>query len=151
MVKNQAIGETVKSQAQWMGGRRVEPQRLHKILIYHYRGTWQPLGLPHVTFELVHLDHADLIMSYQFSTCNSPTYTGIFSLLSGMYGCPVSILVKLFQNFVCLVKWSTSSNFLIRTLFWTKQVALGLFHRDGRVHSAFERFRALWFWAISCP
>ena len=56
-----------------------------------------------------------------------------------------------FQNFTCLVKRSADSNFLIRTSFWTKRIALGSFHWDGNGRSTFEWLRELWFLSYFLP
>ena len=46
-------------------------------------------------------------------------------------------------NFFFLVKQLAGSNFLIRTLFLVKQVALGSYHRDGHGYLGFEKFRVI--------
>lgn len=121
MGKNKSVGETVKSWALWRGGHGVKPRHLRKILIHHCRAMWQPPGLPHVTFPLVKLNKNFPIIRFHLVQKNSSTYMGIFqgifSFLTMLYGCPISILVKLCQNFARLVKWSACSNFLIRTSF----------------------------------
>lgn len=43
-----------------------------------------------------------------------------------------------FANFACLAKRLEHNNFLIRTRFSTKRVALGSFFQDGHGHLGFE-------------
>lgn len=75
----------------------------------------------------------------------------IFFLLTGPYGCLVSIPDNMYPKFACLTKRTTWSNFLIRTPFWVKRVVLGLYHQDGRGRLGFEWFRALLFLSKFLP
>ena len=118
------------------------PQLANKLLHDLWEGTWQPPGLPHANLSLVHPKCHRPIVCRKMSKSDWATYGNIpwniLFLLTGLYGCLVSIPVKLYPKFACLTKWTVGSNFLIRTLFWVKRVALELYHWDKLGCSGFD-------------
>lgn len=126
------------------------PNLPNKILLDLWEGVWRSSSLPHVNLSLVHLKCTwpvicRHLLQPNWTTCGNilGIFLGILFLLTGLYGCLVSIPVSLYPKFACLIKWSERNIFLIRTPFWVKQVALGSYHWDSCGCLGFE-----WFWAL---